>query len=91
MKGKFGVCSLGYIGIITSDLKQKICFKDATFAMCFVGIALTGHDVGGSWCSRNPWLYDTYEEAKERSDVDTKAILEFQEEYINKNFNKHED
>lgn len=44
-------CSIGKLGMVTRDGRQRVVFDDGNEAESYVGICLTD---GKPWCSRNP-------------------------------------
>jgi len=56
MKGAIARCSLGTLGLITSDGPVPVTYKDGNSGIAWVGIHLTDAiaPLGSSWSSRNP-------------------------------------
>lgn len=63
-KGAIAICSLGSIGLITSDEPQEVTYADGNKAVAWTGIHLTDKiaPIGSPWSSREPrvWFYIGY-------------------------------
>ena len=55
-KGALAICSLGTLGLITSDDLVKVVYDDGNEGKAWTGIHLTDKiaPIGNPWSSRNP-------------------------------------
>ena len=55
-KGTLAICSLGTLGLITSDEPQTVTYIDGNKGVAWTGIHLTDKiaPIGSQWSSRNP-------------------------------------
>ncbi len=53
-KGDLALCSLGELGLITSDHMVPVNYADGTTGNAWTGIYISREHLGDEWCSRNP-------------------------------------
>ena len=55
-RGALAFCSLGSMGIITSNKPEEVVYLDGTKGIAWVGMHLTDKiaPIGSSWSARNP-------------------------------------
>ena len=54
MKGYIALCGINHLGIITEDEPQKVNYPDGNSGTAYIGIHLSGNDIGSPWSSRYP-------------------------------------
>jgi hypothetical protein len=50
VRGCICICSRGIVGVVTSDVQQKVTYNDGSEGIAWVGLTFDKTP----WCSRNP-------------------------------------
>ena len=64
-KGSIAICSLGMLGLITSDGLEEITYSDGNTGLAFIGIHLNMQNLGNKWSSRNPVIIGHVQELED--------------------------
>lgn len=74
-RGAIAFCDIGYLGLITEDVKQEIVYRDGNTGMVYIGIHLTDKvtKIGSLWSSRNPKVVCYIEDFEDSLQFSVKA------------------